>query len=178
MYVSANSGLNCRTTAEVKDGNIIKAFPRGTELEVIGVDETGKWYEVWDGETQGYCHSNWLVKDKSDVPAKTTSTTSAGSSKGTYLGSFYCTGYTPDPAENGGWGVTACGDNLWDVVGYAIATDPSVIPMGTKVYIEGIGYRVARDTGGAIKGNKIDVLVSSNSESYALTGTYNVYLAE
>ena len=40
------------------------------------------------------------------------------------------------------------------------------------------GSGLARDTGGAIKGNKIDVLTSSNSESNAITGNYNVYLAE
>lgn len=98
--------------------------------------------------------------------------------KGSYLGNFYVTGYTASPSENGGYSVTCMGDNLYSSVGWAIAVDPKVIPLGTKVYIEGIGYRVARDTGGAIKGNKIDVLTSSNSESNAITGNYNVYLAE
>lgn len=98
--------------------------------------------------------------------------------KNAYLGKFKITGYTPSPSENGGYSVTAMGDNLYSSVGYAIATDPNVIHLGTKVYIEGIGYRTARDTGGAIKGNKIDVLTASNSESYAITGYYDVYLAE
>jgi len=44
-----------------------------------------------------------------------------------------------------------------------IAVDPSVIPLGTKVYVVGYGYAVAEDTGGAIKGNKIDVYLDSNS---------------
>lgn len=47
-----------------------------------------------------------------------------------------------------------------------IAVDPSIIPLGTKVYVEGYGYAVAADTGGAIKGNKIDVFFSSKSEAY------------
>ncbi len=47
-----------------------------------------------------------------------------------------------------------------------IATDPSFIPLGTKVYIPGYGYAVAEDTGGAIVGNKIDVAFDTIGECY------------
>ena len=63
-YVSAQSGLNCRIKSSTEDSEVIKVFPRGTELQVIGVDETGKWYEVWDGETQGYCYGTYFVDNK------------------------------------------------------------------------------------------------------------------
>lgn len=42
-----------------------------------------------------------------------------------------------------------------------IAVDPSVIPLGSKVYIPGYGYAIASDTGGAIKGNRIDLFMNS-----------------
>ena len=42
-----------------------------------------------------------------------------------------------------------------------IAVDPRVIPLGTVVYIPGIGERRAEDTGGNIKGNTIDIYMSS-----------------
>jgi uncharacterized protein YabE (DUF348 family) len=45
-----------------------------------------------------------------------------------------------------------------------IAVDPSVVPLGSKVYVDGYGYAIASDTGGAIKGNKIDVYLNSSSE--------------
>ncbi|MBQ3444458.1 MAG: peptidoglycan-binding protein [Selenomonadaceae bacterium] len=47
-----------------------------------------------------------------------------------------------------------------------IATDPFVIPLGTRVYIPGYGYAVAEDTGGAIVGHKIDVAFDTLAECY------------
>lgn len=38
-----------------------------------------------------------------------------------------------------------------------IAVDPNVIPLGSRVFVEGYGEAIAGDTGGAIVGNKIDV---------------------
>ena len=42
-----------------------------------------------------------------------------------------------------------------------ISVDPSVIPLGSLVYVDGYGKAIAADTGGAIKGNIIDVYVNS-----------------
>jgi 3D (Asp-Asp-Asp) domain-containing protein len=48
-----------------------------------------------------------------------------------------------------------------------VAVDPRFIPLGTKLYIEGYGYAVAADTGGAIKGKRIDVFLNSIKECVA-----------
>ena len=45
-----------------------------------------------------------------------------------------------------------------------IAVDPSIIPLGSKVYIPGYGEAVAADTGGAIKGHRIDLFLNSENE--------------
>lgn len=45
-----------------------------------------------------------------------------------------------------------------------IAVDPNVIPLGTKVYVSGYGIAIAADTGGAIKGNIIDVYLNTHEE--------------
>lgn len=60
--------------------------------------------------------------------------------------------------KEGCTGVTATGINLKsNPNAKVIAVDPNVIPLGSKVYVPGYGYAIAGDTGGAIKGNKIDV---------------------
>ncbi|WP_243292191.1 3D domain-containing protein [Bacillus sp. FJAT-47783] len=46
-----------------------------------------------------------------------------------------------------------------------IAVDPDVIPLGSKVYVEGYGYATAEDTGGAINGKRIDVFIPSLKEA-------------
>lgn len=45
-----------------------------------------------------------------------------------------------------------------------IAVDPSVIPLGTKVYIVGYGFATAEDTGGAVKGNIVDLYMDTEDE--------------
>lgn len=48
-----------------------------------------------------------------------------------------------------------------------IAVDPSVIPLGSQVYVPGFGWLRANDTGGAINGNRIDIAMGSDSECYS-----------
>ncbi|PJZ02290.1 hypothetical protein CPT06_00195 [Bacillus vallismortis] len=64
-------------------------------------------------------------------------------------------------------GHTATGVNLKNNPNAkVIAVDPNVIPLGTKVHVEGYGYAIAADTGSAIKGNKIDVFFPEKSSAY------------
>lgn len=65
--------------------------------------------------------------------------------------------------SSAGYGRTATGVKAQ--AGHTIAVDPRVIPYGWWVYIDGVGYRRAEDTGGAMKGGKIDVFVSTESEA-------------
>ena len=46
-----------------------------------------------------------------------------------------------------------------------VATDPRVIPMFSRVWIEDLGWYIAVDTGGLIKGNRIDVLMATRAEA-------------
>lgn len=94
--------------------------------------------------------------------------------RGRLVARMKCTFYTGSADEDGS--ITALGTPVtpW----YTVAVDPRVIPLGSKIRIEGFdGVFYCADTGGAIKGNIIDIAVGSKSEASNLGVQYrNVYI--
>jgi 3D (Asp-Asp-Asp) domain-containing protein len=68
-----------------------------------------------------------------------------------------------DPNPRGGTGRTSLGHRA--KFGH-VAVDPKVIPLGSLLYIEGYGFALASDTGGAIKGNRIDLCYNSRAQAF------------
>ena len=176
-----------------KDGSLAK----GKE-KVISSGENGlvtKKYEVVlkNGEET----SRELVKEtvekeskkkvvaigtKESQPVRTASASSSSSSEATTVSRgnssssrtlyMHATAYTANCT--GCSGITATGINLKANPGMkVIAVDPNVIPLGSRVWVEGYGYAVAGDTGGAINGNRIDLFVPSKSQALSF-GRRNV----
>lgn len=96
-----------------------------------------------------------------------------------YDSSYESTGKKPGHKY---YGITASGTQARPGV---VAVDPSVIPLGTKLYIESLdgtkdyGFAIAEDTGGSIKGNKIDLFFNTSSECYSFgRRKVNVYILD
>ncbi|MGR5881681.1 cell wall-binding protein EntB [Bacillus cereus] len=108
-----------------------------------------------------------IAKAKEEERAKEASKNNIQSAKRELT--VVATAYTADPSENGTYGgrvLTAMGHDLTANPNMRIiAVDPKVIPLGSKVWVEGYGEAIAGDTGSAIKGNRIDVLMGSKSKA-------------
>ncbi|MDE6357355.1 MAG: G5 domain-containing protein [Eubacteriales bacterium] len=176
------------TTSYVENPNL----PLGTQnIKVAGVNGS-KEIKTKELYLEGNLASSSVVSEKitknpvNQVIEKGTKANTVKTEKGTfsyikkiamkstaYTAGFESTGKNPGDA---GYGITASGMKAQRGV---VAVDTKVIPFGTKLYIEGYGYAVAGDTGGAIKGNKIDVFVNTYAEARNWgVRTVNVYVLE
>lgn len=80
------------------------------------------------------------------------------------------------PTDGGGSGITASGIPAKRGI---VAVDPAVIPLGTRLYIEGYGFALAADTGGMIEGHMIDLCMEDLKEALEFgRRNINVYVLE
>lgn len=94
---------------------------------------------------------------------------------------FQASAYTSDAHENGGYGGVDFFGNPLEVG--TVAVDPSVIPLGTDLYIEGYNFdglpvggmkAKATDTGNSIKGNRVDIFIPGSSSFIRSFGVQKV----
>jgi 3D (Asp-Asp-Asp) domain-containing protein len=142
----------------------------------LGVDESH--YTIWYAKKLWTEHNEDVValtKEYNKALAEEKKAAEAASN-GVALGTFKLTFYTGAADEGGS--VTAMGTPVtpW----YTVAVDPRVIPLGSKLRIEGYnGIFVAQDTGSAIRGSILDIAVGSKSEANRLGIQYRkVYLVK
>ena len=77
---------------------------------------------------------------------------------------MHASAYDPSPATIGRGATGRCANGMRARYG-VVAVDPRVIPLGTTVFVEGYGLAIAADTGGAIKGRRIDLCFNSRSSA-------------
>ena len=164
--VQATGNINLRAKASTSS-RILTVMKKNTKRTVIGVSKNKKWYKVKVNGKTGYVNCKYVKYSNSNSGSSSTKTESSGQKK-VKLGNFKLTLY-------GGDTMTASGKR--PRIKHTIAVDRRVIPLSSKVYIEGWGTYYAEDTGGAIKGKIIDIFVSSEREANRIGIRHaNVYL--
>ncbi|EGO63575.1 3D domain-containing protein [Acetonema longum] len=80
-----------------------------------------------------------------------------------YVMTVTATAYTPfEPGMTSGTGLAY--DGRPAIPYKTVAVDPDVIPLGSRVWVPGIGFMLCHDTGNLIKGNIIDVCLETEEE--------------
>ncbi|MEK4913177.1 cell wall-binding protein EntB [Bacillus sp. FSL E2-8887] len=156
---------------EAKAQEIAKAKEEAKAREIEKAKEEAKAQEIAKAKKEAQARE--IEKAKEEAKAKEATKTQEVSKNNTQSAkrelTVVATAYTADPSENGTYGgrvLTAMGHDLTVNPNMRIiAVDPKVIPLGSKVWVEGYGEAIAGDTGSAIKGNRIDVLMGSKSKA-------------
>ncbi|PEZ25574.1 enterotoxin [Bacillus anthracis] len=150
---------------EEKAREIAKAKEEEKAREIAKTKEEERAREIAKAKEEEKARE--IAKAKEEERAKEVSKNNIQSAKRELT--VVATAYTADPSENGTYGgrvLTAMGHDLTANPNMRIiAVDPKVIPLGSKVWVEGYGEAIAGDTGSAIKGNRIDVLMGSKSKA-------------
>lgn len=179
-----------RTVEYVDDPNLLQGTERVIDEGQDGIKEISHKVTYQDGEeaAREAVSENIIVEARNKIIARGTAVPTPepksvftakpriSDDGGTINGHSYsrkitmtATAYSAAPEENGGGTCSALGTPL----SYGIvAVDPRVIPLGSKVYVTSAdgswtyGVASAEDTGGAIKGNKIDLCYPDGSNGF------------
>ena len=139
--------------SQIKDAQN-KLHEAADAMRLLQTDDTtfinslsSKWFELNENK-------NILIQDNVNCQQKLDKIVKEENSR-KYMGEFTLVAYYQGS-------ITSTGTR--PKVNHTIAVDPKVIPYGSKVYIEGYGTFIAEDCGGGIKGNMIDIYMSSYNE--------------
>lgn len=157
MYAN-KAGVNIREKPDI-ESRILDQTMLNTSFEVIG--EYDGWSMITTEDGYAYVKSEYLSDTETSLE---------------YIGQFKISHYCCEPYKHicgDGKGLTRTGIPVHPGL---ISVDPNVIPLGSIVMIDGTEY-IAEDTGGMIKGNKIDMAVQTHQEALNLGVYYtDVYL--
>ena len=138
--------------------NVLEISP----LKNLTITE-GEPYTTFSGEKQAENNSVQaanLVETEEPAPKEETATEEPAGKEITVAATAYtanCKGCS---------GITKTGVDLnANPDQKVIAVDPAVIPLGSKVHVEGYGYATAEDIGGGINGHEIDVFIPKQSDA-------------
>ena len=169
LVSGANESFAASSTHTVKKGDSLYKISTIYKVSVANL-------KSWNNLKGNIIHPNQKLKvvsgknvtQKSTTAAKkTVAQTPSRSTTDNVVKEFTVSASAFTASCNGCTGITKTGINLKQNPGIkVIAVDPKVIKLGTKVHVEGYGYAIAGDVGGAIKGNKIDVFMPTKSEAY------------
>ncbi len=143
VYLSGEESDRFVTEEKIAAKPVNKIINRGTRVPA---------------STNGIDNANFAFAMKEDI-SNVEYTKELIMNASAYTAGYESTGKRPGDKN---YGITASGARVRPGI---VAVDPRVIPLGTKLYVEGYGYSIAADTGGAIKGNKIDLFFESVSEA-------------